>query len=620
MATATTALILRPVASRPIVHVPKSRTKSVEIDTITVGELCEHFLHHKRTMVSIGELCERTIEHYERAATALIQRIGADSIAADLLPDDFLEIRAHYAESWGPHRLMNLIQSIRSIFKYGYDCGLLDRPMRFGPGFKRPAAKLFRRARREAGIKMFEAEELRAIIEAAQPRVRPMILLGINCGLGNSDCGRLHFENLDLDKGILDYPRPKTECDRRAFLWPETVIAIRRAITLRNAPISPDLKEAVFLTGKGYCWCDSWGSSSLGKEFDKTVKRAGIEQRGRCFYTLRRTFRTVADEVGDQPAAMLIMGHLASSTDMSAIYRQRISDDRLRIVADYVRGWLYPSDKANFIEAYQQQAKEILKLWEGRERLMAADVFQALRNLKMTQAELARYLGLCAGWINTVVCGREPISSDTDLKLRAFIQSLAEGKHPQPVDKKALRPQFLHASDVPLPDEVRAALMHDPLLHEHFRVFADHLIELGITRRTLAEWWGYKWKFINELAWGRYKHTPRRGANRLREIFGLPQIEAVDWTPQKMPKPGEIPAPPEIEALFDGREFGIIELRAVLKYLRQTFRFETYEISRWLGYGTCYLGNDVLKGRAKTITFTPRLRALFAFAQTGGVE
>jgi hypothetical protein len=61
------------------------------------------------------------------------------------------------------------------------------------------------------------------------------------------------------------------------------------------------------------------------------------------FYTLRHTFRTVADEAKDQPAADFIMGH--EVPHMSSVYSETISDARLRAVADHVHAWLFPPAK-----------------------------------------------------------------------------------------------------------------------------------------------------------------------------------------------------------------------------------------------------------------------------------
>ena len=65
------------------------------------------------------------------------------------------------------------------------------------------------------------------------------------------------------------------------------------------------------------------------------LKRLGINGRkGLGFYTLRHTFRTVADEAKDQPAADFIMGHEVAH--MSSVYREGIGDERLKAVTDYV--------------------------------------------------------------------------------------------------------------------------------------------------------------------------------------------------------------------------------------------------------------------------------------------
>jgi hypothetical protein len=74
------------------------------------------------------------------------------------------------------------------VFKYGLDNGLIERPIRYGSEFKKPDKAVTRRHRMKNGAKMFEAEELRRVIDAADVTLRAMILLGINCGFGNNDC------------------------------------------------------------------------------------------------------------------------------------------------------------------------------------------------------------------------------------------------------------------------------------------------------------------------------------------------------------------------------------------------------------------------------------------------
>jgi integrase len=68
------------------------------------------------------------------------------------------------------------------------------------------------------------------------------------------------------------------------------------------------------------------------------LRKLGINGR-RNFYMLRHTFRTMADESKDQLAVDFIMGH--EVPHMSAVYRETISDERLRAVTEHIRKWLF---------------------------------------------------------------------------------------------------------------------------------------------------------------------------------------------------------------------------------------------------------------------------------------
>jgi integrase len=82
-------------------------------------------------------------------------------------------------------------------------------------------------------------------------------------------------------------------------------------------------------------------TDEVAVQFGALLKRLGINGRqGLGFYTLRHTFRTNADEAKDQPAADYLMGH--EVPPMSSVYRERISDERLKAVTDHVRAWLFP--------------------------------------------------------------------------------------------------------------------------------------------------------------------------------------------------------------------------------------------------------------------------------------
>ena len=307
---------------------------------LTVADLCNAFMLAKDALVSSGEITKRTFKRYHAACVRVLESFGRDRPVDDLVSADFARLRESLTKTLGPVALGNEINHIRIIFKYGYDEGLIDKPMRYGQSFKRPSAKTLRLERAKQGPKMFEADELREIIDAAKQPLRAMILLGVNCGYGNGDCAVLPKSAVNLATGWIDFPRPKTGIERRCPLWPETVEALREAIDRRPTPKDAADADLVFITKYGRQWI-AGNDNAVTKEFKKLLDRLGFNG-SRGFYDLRRTFETIGGESRDQVAVDFLMGHVPSARDMGAIYRQKISDDRLRAVVEVVRVWLWP--------------------------------------------------------------------------------------------------------------------------------------------------------------------------------------------------------------------------------------------------------------------------------------
>jgi integrase len=311
---------------------------------LTVKTLANAFLNHKQALVNAGELAMQTWRKYKEVTDLIVSRFGKQRLVSDLGTDDFARLRNEMARRWGALRLRDFIQHIRSVFKYGTDAGLLDHAVRFGPGFARPSKKTMRLERAKRGPLMFQAAELRKMLEAAGQPLRAMILLGINCGFGNADCGTLPLSALDLDGGWVNYHRPKTGIDRRCALWPETVAALREALARRPAPKDKVHAGLVFVTKYGDSWFkEKTIDNPVSKEAKKLLDRLHINgRRGLGFYTLRHTFETIGGETKDQVAVDAVMGHADES--MAAQYREGISDARLKTVSDCVRAWLFPPE------------------------------------------------------------------------------------------------------------------------------------------------------------------------------------------------------------------------------------------------------------------------------------
>jgi integrase len=344
------------------------RTPRVKGDGLLVKNLCNHFLTSKLRKLEAGELSSRLYAEYREVTDLLVAAFGANRVVDDLAADDFSQLRAAMAKRWGPVRLANSITRAKGVFKFGYEAGLMDRPVRYGPEFVKPDKSVLRRHRAKKPAKMFEAAELRAMIDGkdvdrggqtvrvrADSTLRAMILLGVNCGYGNMDCAELGISSLDLGRGWVNFPRPKTGIDRRCPLWPETVAAIREVIAERPKPGDYPECGRVFLTTRGNAFivitttidpekgvAKSNRKDLIGIQFKKLLDALGIHREGVNFYALRHTFETIGGEAKDQVAVDLVMGHTDPS--MAGHYRERVADDRLRAVTDHVRAWLWPKE------------------------------------------------------------------------------------------------------------------------------------------------------------------------------------------------------------------------------------------------------------------------------------
>jgi integrase len=305
---------------------------------VPVKEVANAYLNAKREAVEAGELSPRTWADYRAIMDMLVKGLGKHRLVSDLEPSDFAALKNKLAKRNGLARMCTVVQVIRCAFKHCYESGLVKQPVRFGPVFKRTSKKVLRLHRAKQPPELFTADEIRRLLDKATPSMRAMILLGINCGFGNGDCGRLPLSALDLEGGWADFPRPKTGINRRCPLWPETVQAIRDVLARRKGPKDKADADLVFITRCGDSWDKDTSTNPISGETRKLLGALGINGH-RNFYTLRHTFRTVADETKDSVACDAIMGH--ETPHMSSVYRETISDERLKAVADHVRAWLF---------------------------------------------------------------------------------------------------------------------------------------------------------------------------------------------------------------------------------------------------------------------------------------
>jgi integrase len=332
--------------------------RPVSDGSVTLKELGNRFstFHHNRALA--GEIRLSSFRDIKRAVKNFLALVGEWVQVGKLTPDQFGAFRTWLAKTNKSYAINRNITLVKSMFKWAYDNDLIDRPIKFGPGFAKAKASSQRRGKK---VRMFTADEIRMMLENAKQPLKAMLLLGINCGFGNTDVGTLTRSAIDLDAGVIDTHRAKTGVARRCVLWPETVAALKEVYASRPKPKNPDDADLVFVTFWGAPFVREVKKEKNGviikvtaidslallfRSLMATIELWKINAKtgrpasdGRSFYTLRRTHRTWSDECADPHAAALIMGHDFNS--VAGLYVQRIEDHRLHSIANHLHKKLF---------------------------------------------------------------------------------------------------------------------------------------------------------------------------------------------------------------------------------------------------------------------------------------
>lgn len=332
-------------------------------DVLTIETVAGLFMDRKQSRLTAGKLDDRTLDEYQQAIGYFLASVGK-STAADKLIDDtaaFQKFRDECEKRFAYHRLHKWIVIVRSLFKWASKPPIRLRAPDYGESFDLPTRTDYRRNRRERererGTLEFAADEIAALLLNARPIMRAMILLACNAGFGATDVAELRRGDIELNKGTIDYSRRKTGMDRRCVLWPETIDAIRRiGESVRNPKREHD--DLLFVTRYGLPYVRGMKDQTC-IQFTALCRKCKCYRRDRSFYSLRRTFRTLADECHDQRAAALVMGHEVG--DVGGLYVQRISDARLKAIADHVRDSLnIKTSYAKVLESIAAKRRKLL--------------------------------------------------------------------------------------------------------------------------------------------------------------------------------------------------------------------------------------------------------------------
>jgi len=302
-------------------HTGKGSKPKFTTDSLSIKTLCNLYLEHQESRAAIGEVKLRYVYDQISLLKDFVKYIGPNRSVSAISTIDLQNYRKKLIKTGkAQYTINNRIAAIKAMYNWAIDNEIISTV----PNLK--AIKKTSPTKIEKPI--FTIEQIEKLLDCANEQMSAMILLGLNCGFGCTDCAEIQWKNLDLKNGRVSFPRGKTGIARNLPLWPETVCALKKV---------PKLGELVFYTSKGNPWVrairsvDKHGrekytkEDAVTKQFSKLLKKAKIKtEKGVGFYTLRRTAATLTAKSGDPFAVQRLLGH--ADLKMATTYVQNISE------------------------------------------------------------------------------------------------------------------------------------------------------------------------------------------------------------------------------------------------------------------------------------------------------
>ncbi len=308
-------------------HTGRQPKPESEINSLSVKTACNLYLEYQQSRVTAGEIKQRHLNDQKSNLRFFARFVGTNrSILAVSAIDLQNYRRKMISTGMSAYTINNKIAVMKAMYHWMLENQVIDQIPNLKAVKKLPIPKKDR--------PIFTSSQVETLLGHANTQMRAMIWLGLNCGFGCTDCAELGWDNLDLDRARVCFPRGKTGVARHLPLWPETVKALK---------MMPKKGERVFVTKRGNPWVrttrkmtaggveKSVKNDAVSKEFAKLLKQAGLKtEKGVGFYTLRRTAATLAARSGDPFAVQKLLGH--ADLKMATTYVQDVSEQTDRVI------------------------------------------------------------------------------------------------------------------------------------------------------------------------------------------------------------------------------------------------------------------------------------------------
>jgi len=308
-------------------HAGKGTKPNSTSNNLSLKIVCNLYLDYQESRATIAEITHSYVYDQTRLLRDFVRYIGPNRIVSNISTIDMQNYRKKLVKTGkAADTINNRITAIKAMYNWALNNGVINST----PNLKAIKKVVISKAEKPT----FSIAQIQKLLQKACIQMKAMILLGLNCGFGCTDCAELKWGNIDLKKARVCFPRGKTGINRNLPLWMETMEALRSI---------PKTGELIFYTSKDNPWVrmikstDKNGrekhtkENAVSKKFSKLIKKTDIKtEKGVGFYTLRRTAATLAAKSGDPFAVQRLLGH--ADLKMATTYVQDISEQTDRVI------------------------------------------------------------------------------------------------------------------------------------------------------------------------------------------------------------------------------------------------------------------------------------------------
>ena len=225
--------------------------------------------------------------------------------AADFTVEKFAMWKLSLKErNYSPESINHYLGAVRAMFTFAEDTSIIQ----LAPKLKR--VKNEARARTgSTGKPLYALEDLTRLLKQADPQLKAMLILALNCGFGPKDIRDLTWGHIEGARVTL--PRSKTGICQTYLLWPEARSLLDNIKQKRAELIVRMAKRKVQHCDNGHVFMTRfwrpWSKDAVAEQFRKLCKKADVPCYG--FYRLRHCASTAMSLVATPHVHRKFMRH-----------------------------------------------------------------------------------------------------------------------------------------------------------------------------------------------------------------------------------------------------------------------------------------------------------------------